>query len=294
MLIAVILASLALSPDDAPKPKPRPAAMVLDLSGKVEIHPVGGSTKSAELGDLLYPGERLAVPGDGSATIAILGAGAQEAIKPGTEATVGTKGCTPPEAVASRKEQPRAVATTMKGLRPASGDARKAGVGFRSGPDQPRAITPIFGATIAVDRPALVWPPAAKAETYRVKLLSGAGRELWKAETKEPRVDFPKSKEPLQPGFVYRWEVTDGDFRKVASGEFTAATESERTQLDELKALAALGDPADRRAAALAYRRLAAYAEAIAVYEGLVRESHKQPADLKALSDLDRIAGRSR
>jgi hypothetical protein len=92
---------------------------------------------------------------DGSAGLAILGSGTRETIKPGTEATIGAKGCSPPGSVEARKEQPKAVATTMQGLRPALGDGGKAGVGFRGGPDQPRAITPIFGATVATDRPAL-------------------------------------------------------------------------------------------------------------------------------------------
>ncbi len=292
MLLTVILACLALMPDEAPKSKPRPAAMVIDLEGKVEIRPSGSPTRAAEVGDLLYPGECLAVPGGGSATLSILGAGARESIKPGTEATVGLKGCIPPESVASRKDQPRAVATTMKGLRPTPGDGRKAGVGFRGDPERSLAITPISGTTVVVDRPSLAWPSEEKIETYRVKLLSGAGRELWKVETKVPRLDYPVGKEPLQAGFVYRWEVTDQDFRKVAHGEFTAATDSERMQLDELKPLASSGDRADRRSAALAYRRLAAYAEAIAVSEGLVRQSPADPTDRRALAGLYRLAGR--
>ena len=106
MLIVLILAPLALPPDDAPKPRPRPAAMLLDLTGKVEIRPVDGPPKVAEPGDLLYPGERLSVPTDGSATLSILGAGARETIKPGTEATVGPKGCTPPGSVAGSEGAP--------------------------------------------------------------------------------------------------------------------------------------------------------------------------------------------
>jgi predicted Zn-dependent protease len=86
--------------------------------------------------------------------------------------------------------------------------------------------------------------------------------------------------------------VTDQDYRQVAEGEFTLATESERRQLDELKALAASGDRADRLSAALAYRRLAAFAEAIAAYEGLAREVPDEPAFRQALADLYRIAGR--
>jgi len=293
MLSVILLAILTASPDDAPKPKLRPAAMMLDLKGKVEIRPVEGKTKAAEIGDLLYPSERLAVPAGGSATVSILGAGARETIKPGTEAQVGPKGCTPPEVVASRKEQPKPVAATMKNLRPAPGDGRKAGVGFRSGPDQPPAITPIFAATVFADRPKLSWPTAPHATSYRVRLVSGGGREQWRAESKEPHLAYPADKPALQPGLVYRWEVTDQDFRKVAEGEFTAATASERSQLADLQVLSTAPDRADRLAAALSYHRLDAYAEAIAAYEALARESPAEPAYRRSLADLYRLAGRS-
>jgi hypothetical protein len=290
----MILATLALSPDDPPKPRTGPAAMVLDLKGKVAIRPTEGPTKVAELGDLLYPGERLAVPADGSATLSILGVGARETIKPGSETTVGPKGCSPPESIVARKEQPKAVASTMKNLRAAPGDGRKAGVGFRGGPDKPQAITPIFGATVTSDRPGLAWPPAEKAVTYRVKLLSGADRELWKVESKEPSIAFPEDKEPLHPGYVYHWEVTDQDFRKVASGKFTMATASEREQLGELKALVESGDQSDRYSAALGYWKLWAYAEAIATFEKLASESPGNPAYRSSLAALYRIAGRTK
>jgi hypothetical protein len=293
MLNTLLLAFLKASPDDTPKPKPTPpAAMVLDIKGKAEIRSSDGKTKVAEIGDLLYPDEVLVVPGDGSAIVSILGAGTRESIKPGSEAKVEPKGCTPPEAILARKEQPKAVASMMKNLRPSPGDGRKAGLGFRTSPDQGRAITPIFGATVVQDRPSLAWPAAEKAESYRVKLLTGAGRELWKAETKEPRLTFPEGKEPLHEDYVYRWEVTDQDYRQLVSGEFSAATASERAQFDELKAMVESGDRADRCSAALGYWRMSAYAEAIATLENLDKESSGKPAYRSLLSDLYRIAGR--
>jgi hypothetical protein len=292
MLSLLLLTVLVAPPDE--KPKARPAVMLLDLKGKAEIRPVEGNPRAAEVGDLLYPDEVLAVPADASATVAILGAGARETIRPGTEAKIGPKGCTPPASVLARKEQPRAVASTMRGLKPSADDGRKAGVGFRSKSEDAGAITPIHGATVTSDRPALSWPAAEKVTIYRVRMISGAGRELWRAETKEPRLDFPGDKPPLQEGYPFRWEVTDQDYRKVAAGEFSVATASERTQIDELKALTASGDAADRYSAALAYRRLAAFAEAIAVLEGLNRDVPDEHEYRRMLEDLRRTAGLSK
>jgi hypothetical protein len=291
MLSTWIVISLCLSPDD-PKPKPRPAALVLDLKGKVEIRPIEGVPKATEIGDLVYPDERIVIPADGAATVAILGAGAKETLKPGTEATVGPKGCVPPEAVASRTEQRKALATTMKGIQPVPNDARKAGTSFRAGPADPPAITPIFGATVSTDRPLLAWPAAEKARTYRVKLLaSGSGRELWRSEVKSPKVDFPPGKDALSRGHVFLWEVTDQDFRPVASGRFTVADDTDLKLIEELKSLADSSDRADQYSAVLAYRRLGAYAEAIGACERLAKQAPSVKAYRDVLAELNRHAG---
>ena len=60
MLTALAFVTLGLLADQ----RPRPAAMVLDLRGPVQIRPSQGGPRRAEVGDLLYPGERLAVPAD--------------------------------------------------------------------------------------------------------------------------------------------------------------------------------------------------------------------------------------
>jgi hypothetical protein len=289
MLFIVCAAPLLLS--DPPGAKP--AAMVLDAVGAVEIEPPGGRARRVGIGDLLYPGERLAVPSDGAATLAILGAGVQEKIKPGSTATVGPEGCTPSEAVAERKRQRTAVASTMRGVRPVEAGGRKAGSDLRGGPEMPPTVSPIVGATVASDRPCLAWRPARPAGSYRVKLLSSAGRELWRVDTKETHVLFPAGKEALRRGNVYRWVVTDLEFRRVAAAEFMVATPSELKELGELDELGESGDRADRLAAAMAYRRLWAYAEAITAYEQLAAEAPEEPEYRRALDELYRQAGRS-
>jgi hypothetical protein len=275
--------------------RPRPAALVLDLTGSVQIRPADGPSKRAEVGDLLYPGERLSIPADGSAALAILGVGAQERIKPGSEATVGPQGCTPPEAVVQRKAQPRGVAGTLKGLRPAPDDARKAGASFRGTedlPEAPPAVTPIYGSVVASDRPAMAWGAVAGAKGYRVKLLSSAGRGLWRAETQELRLDYPEGQEPLQRGYVYLWEVYDTEGRQVAASTFSVATESQRKRLAELPAPEAGEDRAELLLAALAYTLLGAYTEALAIYERLARMAPEVSAYQEALASLYARAGR--
>ena len=266
--------------------------MVLDVKGQVEVKPAEGKPERVVIGYLLYPGERLVVPVDGAATLAILRVGAQEQIKPGSEATVGPQGCSPPGAVAARKEQARAVATTMRIVEPLPDNSRMAGKVLRDIPVNPPAITPIFGATVTSDRPSLAWPTGKEAKGYQVKLLSSAGGELWRGETKETHVVFPEGKEALQRGYVYRWEVTDEEFRPVASGEFSVATQSELKQMEDLRSLAEGGDRADQLAAALAYQRLGAYTEALAMLECLAKEAPEESLYRRVLAELYRLAGR--
>ena len=266
--------------------------MVLDVKGRVEVKPAEGKPERVVIGSLLYPGERLVVPVDGAATLAILCVGAQEQIQPGSEATVGPRGCSPPGAVAARKEQARAVAATMRNVKPLLDDSRTAGKVLRDTPENPPAITPIFGATVTSDRPSLAWPPGKEAKGYRVKLLSSAGRELWRVETKETHVAFPEGKKALQRGYVYRWEVTDEGFRPVASGEFSVATQSELKQMADLRALSEGSNRADQLAAVLAYQRLGAYTEALALLERLTKEAPEESLYRRELAELYRLAGR--
>lgn len=298
MLSAMIIVAMAgQAPSETARdtsgPRARPAAMLMDVNGKVQVKSADGGPRAVALGNLLYPGETLIVPDDVAATVAILGLGVQETIKPGSSATIGAKGCAPPEAVLASRAQKPAVARTMKNVRPAGADGRKAGVVTRNAAEKaPPAVTPIDGSNETSDRPAIAWPAVKEARTYRVKLLSGGGSEPWRAETTEPHLDFPPGRPALHRGYVFRWEVTDQDFRPVAAGEFTVATESELKQLDELKGLDESGDRADRLAAALAYRRPAAYAEAIVAFERLARDLPGEPMIHQALEELHRQAGR--
>jgi hypothetical protein len=282
-MICALATMMSLLMSDPPRPKP--AAMVLDLKGRVMLKPIDGGARPAKLGELLYDGERLVVTADGGASVAILGVGAQERLAGGSEATVGPEGCTPPAAVAERRAQRRAVAQTMKRLRPVSGDGRKAATSVRSGDDD---LPP----TIAADRPGFAWPSTKGAKEYRVRLLSASGRVLWQAGVTVPKVSYPDGKESLKRGHLYRWEVTDGDLRPVAISQFLVATEKELEDLEELRRLAAGDDRADLLAAALSYWRMRCYAEAIAAFDRLATLAPDMAVYREALAELNRQAGR--
>jgi hypothetical protein len=164
---------------------------------------------------------------------------------------------------------------------------------LRSSGDEPPAITPIQGATVAADRPGFAWPAAKEAKSYQVKLLSGDGRELWRSEATGPKLDYPAGREALKRGYLYRWEVADQDARLLISGQFMVATESEVKQLEDLRPLTASSDRADLLAAALAYRRLGCYAEAIAAFERLAKLAPHEHVYRDELVELSRQTGRT-
>ena len=292
MMMSLVLAE--------PPPPPRAAAMVMDLTGRVQVRPAGAQSepRPARIGERLRPGDRLVVPADGGATLAILGVGVQERLKPGSEATVGTEGCAPTSAVAERRKQRQAVSRTMSGVRQASGDGPNAvgvarGIGDLGEP-LPPAIEPIQDSLTATDRPTFAWPAAKGAKGYRVWLLAeGSGRLVWQAETTAPRLTYPRAEPPLDHGYPYHWKVMDTEGRAVVEGRFGVASDSERRQLEELKPLAAGNDRADLLAAALSYRRLKCHAEAIAVLERLIKLAPGEPFHRHQLAELYRQAGRN-
>ncbi|HWE37407.1 MAG TPA: hypothetical protein VG406_12635 [Isosphaeraceae bacterium] len=275
-IAAIVLALAASAPSQTtprrkarPEP-PRPLAMVLAVKGAVRVTPPGEKARKVAVEDLLYADDAIAVPADGSATIAILGAGLRQTLKGGGTVKLGPKGCGPSPTVES-KALPRAVAGTMKGVQPAVGDARKAGVAPRGAPPEPSPpLAPIAGALVDSLRPELAWRAQKGVPSYRVTVSSAAGEALWKAETTAPKLAPSQDRPELNRGEFYTWKVTDPAGREVTSGHFTVADAEESKQLAELKPLASSQDPADLLAAALTYDRLGCFAEALSCYESLV------------------------
>jgi formylglycine-generating enzyme required for sulfatase activity len=79
-----------------------PAAMVLEVSGGVELRPRKGAAKQAVPNVLLFLGDRLSLPAGAHVRLVVLADLHQEWLAPAREATVGRKGCVPAEAVGRR------------------------------------------------------------------------------------------------------------------------------------------------------------------------------------------------
>ena len=187
------------------------------------------------------------------------------------------------------------MAAAVKSLPIATGDTRDAVGHFRGDaedlPHPPPSVTPIFGATVASDRPALAWRATKEAGSYRVRLIAGTGRELWQAAAEGQRLAYPEGEPSLLWGYLYRWEVSEGAGRVLVRSEFTVATRSEAERMERVLPLARGSDAADLLGAALVYARLRAWDEALAAFERLDRLRPSEPAVRDALDGLHRRAG---
>ena len=147
-LIACFLMSLG------PEPTNR-AAVVLSVTGDVKLVRAGEGPRNLVAREILFVGDRLIIPKDGSAVVAALKPGIRERLKAGIETTISPEGCTPADVVQARSPLPRAISDALREA-PNPGPGRAAVVVFRGepgGPSRPERLTPILGALVLGDRP---------------------------------------------------------------------------------------------------------------------------------------------
>jgi hypothetical protein len=270
------------------------AAVVLARGG-VEVREADGTTHPAEPGTLLAAGARLTVPAGGSATLVYFAGGVRERVKPSKSVTVGKDGGAPADAVERVKPVPATVAPVLRGLRGMPG--RRAGLTIaRSGgpPGGAPAITPIDGSSVLTDRPALSWPAAPNARSYRVRMtVVGSGRVAWEATAPGPRLAYPEAKPALTRQRLYIWKVSDDSGQPVVEGHFFVESEAQARAATDLAAMTSGDDPADILTAALGYEGLGVLDGALAAYERLAKLEPDERAYSSALADLYSLAGRT-
>jgi hypothetical protein len=297
-MLALLLEAALLLPAAEPAP---PVAMVLTTKRAVTLERGGDKPRHVGAMDLLGPGDRVRVPDGGEALLVFLGDGHRERLRKKGDVTVNETGCAPAGAV-ERLEGPRLPADSLRGLREMAVSGRGAvGVPRGEAAPTPQVVTPMFGATVLSDRPSLSWPAASGATGYRVELLSGAEgqdeRVLWKAETKEPRLDYAAKEKPLRPGLKYRWRVAallgdEKEERVVDNSKFLVATKREMEALAKVRPLASSKDPDDLVLAAATYEAYGAYGEALALYEKLAARFPDEANFQAALANYNERAGR--
>jgi hypothetical protein len=285
-----MLAVLALF---QPLERPRAVAMVVPPKGTLQVVP--GTDKGERNGTVtyLYAGDRLRVK-EARVLLVFFADGHRERLGPG-EVKVGPKGCEPSKMV-ERLEAPEQKAVKV-GLKELGPDSRIGAAVFRS--DLGKPVVPFTGTTVLSDRPSFAWQPAAKVLSYQVRLLkAGSNVQVWKVETKQPKLAYPAKEKALPRGRKYIWKVTattqekdyEG-FADVVESSFFVATAKEAEELAKVKPLAESTDPGDLLLAAVAYQAQGCYAETLAVYERLAARTPGEAGYHKALAFLYERAG---
>ena len=94
-----------------------PAAMVLEVKGKVEVEPVKGMVKFLTVMDLLYPGDKLRPNAGAQAMLVFMVDGHQERVQTKAPVTVSRNGCTPPDNVTPLKKSTPEKKLVLEGLK---------------------------------------------------------------------------------------------------------------------------------------------------------------------------------
>jgi hypothetical protein len=276
-----------------------PVAMVLTAKGTPTLQRDKEAARRLGAMTLLWPGDRVEITEAGEVTLVFLQNGHRERLK--AKATVQAKGCQPADA-AEQLAGPKLGAANLESLRSLATSSRGA-VGVLRGdpPAKAQVVTPLFGATILNERPALTWLEA-KADAYLVQLFSGGeGKEqrlIWKATVKDARLSYPEKEKSLQLGLKYRWRVTplkgeDTSADPIVDSKFLVLTKYEIGLMSNLKPLLESKSQADLLLAAVSYEAHGVYDEALRLYERLAAMAPDEASFQSALASYYERAGRN-
>jgi tetratricopeptide (TPR) repeat protein len=277
-MYALLFCSLLCGQAEAP----RPVAVVLQTQGEVILERtrtfsvmgfgIPGLEKGRRLlkADLLLPGDCLKLAGDAEAVLAFLADSHRERLKGGSQAIVDRAGCNADRIEATMNLSSR----NLKKVREVFDGS--GGVGVVRG-DKSRTearVTPLFGAFVLTDRPALTWPKEPQAQTYLVELFDASEKRVWGVETKDPRLPFPEKEKALEPSLLYTWSVTaqlpeEATKSVVERSKLFLLLKGELEALEPVRKLAASKDPADLLLAAMAYESYKVHDEALKLFEKL-------------------------
>jgi hypothetical protein len=224
---AVLAVALVAVTAGAATVREDPAAVLVQLSGKVEVQR-GSTTAAAAVGTALHAGDRLLVPGGGRAVIMYRTGRFQTAT---AAVTIEARQSDQPSGLYRQTLQTIAqVATTDAARQP-----NRQGM-IRPVPGQAAPISPRNEIAVLDVRPAFVWFAVPGATSYTVQVqrtdLAGSRPLRWEVAA-DTTWTYPESAPPLVPGASYRWMVgSQGrasqpeSFRVVSAQDFSALTQA--------------------------------------------------------------------
>jgi hypothetical protein len=216
-----------------------PAALLVQLSGDVQVRRAGSAPAAAAVGSRLVPGDEL-LPATGARAVLILRTGAQQVVTSPTTVAQPSAGGDP-------TLFNRAVATLAQA---ASAEARASGGRqgmIRPIPGEPVIVAPRNGLTVTSTRPTFEWMAVDGAEGYTIqvrKLESGARPVRFQVENASSWT-LPDDQPALAHGATYAWTVAPRPGRPTREQEFRVLDEEQASSLDaRLEEISMLGmDP---------------------------------------------------
>ncbi|MBI4539224.1 MAG: hypothetical protein HY704_06935 [Gemmatimonadetes bacterium] len=247
-----------------------PAAIVVRLSGQVQVQPAGGSPQPATVGMRLNAGDRVS-PASGASVAVLRKTGEKLTITQPT--VIGDAGGASDEAVFSK---------TIRAL------AQVSNTSARNQPNRQGMIRPIPGTAVPVaprngilvigPRPTFRWFAVPGAKGYRIQIQKVGGQpERYEAGT-DTAWTLPADAPALEPGQTYRWTVApvpSGRAAPLVSFRVLGAAEHEALQRT-LADLAAVGFEPEGDGlllAALAYRDAGLYYEVERLLERMAKSN---------------------
>ena len=191
-----------------------PAALLVQVSGNVQIRGTDGTSTAAAVGARLVPGDEL-LPASGAQAILIMRTGAQQVVT--TNTTVAA-----PAAGGDPTMFNRALAMLAQA---ASADARTAGGRqgmIRPIPGEPVIVSPRNGLTVTSTHPTFEWMAVEGAETYtlQIRKMEDGERPVRYDVEQGSSWTLPESEPGLTYGAVYRWTVAPQPGRPTREQEF--------------------------------------------------------------------------
>lgn len=269
----------------------RPVARILQVTGTVTIRDSQQKTREARAYGTVYGGEKLRLAADSLVVLGFRHDGHMERLRAPVEVAVTEEGCKPNKAVEVLNVPKRHRDLVCRGIRelPAitQGAVAMAHTGYSKvlGP----WLRPVNGSTILTAEPKLSWPSVSDAVEYQVEVYADEVPVRF-ARTKETQIDFA-SAPPLRAGVKYRWTVTAslrGKTVQAYEATFTVATDEQKKELAELMDIAAVSEIPVLALAAKRLEQTGFFAEAIPVYQRLVKlapDSEPFRAALEGLYD---------
>ncbi len=217
-MVAAAIATPLAAQEDA-------AALVMRLSGQVQVRQGGAAAAPARLGDRLIAGAQI-MPEDGSRAILITRAGATMNVTENTTVSAPSSGGNP-------DLFDRAIRTLAQA---ASSDARTAGGRqgmIRPIPGEPVLVAPRNGLMVATTRPTFRWMAVDGADGYTIQIRRVDGGRPVRFDTGvSSDWTLPADAPGLLPGATYAWTVAPSMGRPTREQQFRVISGDEYSELE--------------------------------------------------------------